>query len=96
MDAIMDFSSLQSLLPLARSLVEIVQQVIALTALVQLLCIFLLKNRKRLWKEMLLVGKSHGLSVVKCLDLKEDMSFVAKGCGIKLDYDSRVIKISSE
>lgn len=45
---------------------------------------------------MLLVGKSHGPSVVKCLDLKEDMSFVAKECGIKLDYDFGVIKISSE
>lgn len=40
---------------------------------------------------MLSFGKSHGLSVVKCPDLKEDMSFVAKGCGTKLDF--RVKKI---
>lgn len=49
MDTIVNFSDLQSLLPLARGLVERVQQVIALTALVQLLCIFLLKDRKRRW-----------------------------------------------
>lgn len=47
MDAIMTFSDFQSLLPLAGRLVENVQQVIALTTLVQLLCIFLFEDRKR-------------------------------------------------
>lgn len=47
MDAIVVLCCFQSLLPLARGLVEIVQQVMALTALVQLFCIFLLEDRKR-------------------------------------------------
>lgn len=47
MYAIVVLCCFQSLLPLARSLVEIVQQVIALTALVQLFCIFLSEDRKR-------------------------------------------------
>lgn len=47
MDAIVALCCFQGLLPLARGLVEIVQQVIALTALVQLLCIFLLEDRKQ-------------------------------------------------
>lgn len=46
-DAIVVLCCFQGLLPLARGLVEIVQQVIALTALVQLLCIFLLEDRKQ-------------------------------------------------
>lgn len=46
MDAITVLCCFQSLLPLARGLVETVQQVIALTALVQLFCIFLLEDRK--------------------------------------------------
>lgn len=46
MDAVAVLSCFQSLFPLARGLIEIVQQVVALTALVQLLCIFLLEDRK--------------------------------------------------
>ena len=51
MDAIVVLGRFQSLLPLARSLVEIVQQVVAVTALDQLFCIFLLEDRKRRWKD---------------------------------------------
>lgn len=47
MDAIAVLRRVQSLRPLARGLVESVQQVKALTALVQLLCLFLLEDRKR-------------------------------------------------
>lgn len=71
MDAIVVLCCFQSFLPLARSLVEIVQQVIALTALVQLFCIFLLEDRKR-WQtdKWFLSGKSRGLCVVQSFDLK--------------------------
>lgn len=47
MDAVAALCRLQGLLPLSRGLVEVVEQVVALTALVQLLCIFLLEDRKR-------------------------------------------------
>lgn len=46
MDAIVVLCRVQRLLPLARGLVESVQQVKALTALVQLFCLFLLEDRK--------------------------------------------------
>lgn len=99
MDAIMDFSCLQSLLPLARSLVEIVQQVIALTALVQLFCIFLLKDRKRLWKDKCFwFGKSHGLFVLKCLNLKRGHAIGSQRMWhyVGLRFQGYLQKISSE
>lgn len=46
-DAVAALCRLQGLLPLSRGLVEVVQQVVALTAFVQLLCVFLLEDRKR-------------------------------------------------
>lgn len=46
-DAVAALGRLQGLLPLAGGLVEVVQQVVALAAFVQLLCVFLLEDRTR-------------------------------------------------
>lgn len=59
MNPIQGLCCFQSLLPLSGGLVETVQQVKALAALVQLFCIFLLKDRKHDGKpkaQMLLNG----------------------------------------
>jgi len=67
-DAVVALCRSQSLLPLAGRLVEMVQQVKALAALVQLFCIFLSEDRKRRWKdECRGVGKVPVFSVLSPL-----------------------------
>lgn len=47
-DAVVSLGRLQSSRPFAEGLIEGVQQVVAMTALVQLFCIFLLQDRKEI------------------------------------------------